>query len=182
MKGKLFLCLILLVFLTVTFAVSWKCFHKEYPKIIEYTPEQEISDEQERQTVVTLYFVDKETKELFPEARLIDAKLLIENPGAVILELLLNGPKNEKLESIIPNGTKLNNLTVEKGVAIVDLSTEFIREIKLGAKEENKMVYSIVNTLVELSEIDSIKILIDGHENTKFDDGEVNFKNIFTKK
>ncbi len=177
MKGKLFLLIIILI---VLIAFSLKFFYKEEKIIDEYTPQEEISEEQERLTIVTLYFLNKETNELFPEPRQIDAKLLIEKPEAVIFKLLLEGPKNEKLESIIPKGTKLNSISIENGTAIVDLSTEFIRGIELGEDMENKIIYSIVNSLIELSEIDSVKILIDGHEGTKFDDGAVDFKNVFT--
>ena len=37
----------------------------------EYTPQEEISEEQSRQTIVSLYFKSKENQELIPEARLI---------------------------------------------------------------------------------------------------------------
>lgn len=66
-------------------------------------------------------------------------------------------------------------------MAIVDLSEEFIKDIKLGAEEESKIVYSIVNTLVELTEIESVKILINGKENMEFADGAIKFDQPFVK-
>ena len=66
-------------------------------------------------------------------------------------------------------------------MALVDLTEEFINGIQLGAEEESKIVYSIVNTLVELTEIDSVKILIDGREGVAFADGAINFKNAFVR-
>ena len=44
-------------------------------EITEYTPQEEISDEQMRQTIVSLYFKNKDKNELLQEARLIDVKL-----------------------------------------------------------------------------------------------------------
>ncbi len=147
----------------------------------EYVPQEEISEEQERQTLVTLYFQNKETKMLMPEARLIDAKKLIDNPYETLINLLLDGPKNEKLQSIIPTGTKLNKVIIQGNIAVVDLSENFVKEIKAGAEEESKIVYSIVNTLVELTEIDGVKILINGKESEGFPDGAIKFDEAFVK-
>ena len=116
-----------------------------------------------------------------PEARLIDAKLLTQNPYATLVGLLINGPKNDKLESVIPAGTRLNKVEVQKDMAIVDLSEEFIKGVSKGAEEESKIVYSIVNTLVELTEIESVKILIDGKEGLCFEDGQIDFKSPFVR-
>ena len=50
-----------------------------------------------------------------------------------------------------------------------------------GTEEESKIVYSIVNTLVELTEIESVKILIDGKEGLCFEDGQIDFKSPFVR-
>ena len=183
MKGKtFFICFFWIALILFAICFMFQFFTKdEIIEFEEYIPEEEISEEQERQTLVTLYFQDKESKVIMPEARLIDVKKLINNPCEVLINLLLEGPKNEKFTSVIPKGTKLNDVTVQGNMAIVDFSTDFIREIKLGAVEENKIVYSIVNTLTELSEIESVKILIDGHEGTAFDDKAIDFKNPFVR-
>ncbi len=172
---------ILLMAIIATIFLIFYLADSEESKFTEYTPQEEISSKQERQTLVTLYFKNKETKMLMPEARLIDAKLLVENPYATLVGLLINGPKNEKLQPIIPEGTRLNSVKVSGDMAIVDLSSEFINNIKLGAEEESKIVYSIVNTLVELTEINSVKFLIDGKENESFEDGAISFKDPFVR-
>ncbi len=179
-KKKFFLVLIILF---VILFVIWFFIKKNTNKqeFIEYTPQQEISEEQERKCLVSLYFRNKETKMLMPEARLIDAKTLIENPYYTLINLLIEGPKNEKLESALPQGTKLNNVKIEQDMVIVDLSKEFIKNTNLGAEEESKIIYSIVNTLTELTEVNSVKILIDGEEGKEFEDGEINFKQPFAR-
>ena len=80
---------------------------EEQQIVEEYTPEEEISEEQSRQTIVSLYFTNKETKELEPEARLIDIKEILENPYEKIVNLLIEGPKDENKEAIFPENTKL---------------------------------------------------------------------------
>lgn len=182
MKKKVFLFIFMAIFIIGVGIFLWQYFKEdEQINFTEYTPQEEISEEQARQSLVTLYFLSEENKTLMPEARLIDAKLLATNPYFTLVSLLINGPKNEKLKTAIPQGTKLNKVVVEKDMAIVDLSEEFIKNIKLGAEEESKIVYSIVNTLVELTEIESVKILINGEENMAFEDGAIKFDQPFVR-
>ena len=42
-------------------------------------------------------------------------------------------------------------------------------------------MYSIVNTLCELTEVNKIKILINGEENKSFKDEKIKFDVLFTK-
>ncbi len=67
--------------------------NKTQNEIKEYTPEQEITDEQSRQTIVSLFFVDRETGQLVPEARLVDIKELVNLPYEKLANLLIEGPK-----------------------------------------------------------------------------------------
>ncbi len=136
----------------------------------EYTPEEEITEEQSRQTIVSLYFVEKETKELMPEARLIDIKELINNPYEKIMILLMEGPKNEKGEKFIPDGTKVLKTYMEDDCLTLDLSSEFLNYDKTNEKTKDNIVKCIVNTMTELTEVNSLKILIDGNQNDEFNE------------
>lgn len=147
--------------------------------INEIVPQEEISDNQLRQTIITLYFMNKETGELEPEARQIDAKLLLENPYEIILNKLLEGPKNDNLIGIIPEGTKINKIEIKDEIVYIDFSDNFINEQTLGEKQEKLIINSILKTLIELNEVNGIKILINGKENLGFPDNEVNFNEIF---
>lgn len=69
---------------------------------MEYTPEEEIDVAGLRQTVVSLYFNQKDTNTLIPEARRVDVKDLTKNPYEMLTKLLIDGPKNEGLEKVIP--------------------------------------------------------------------------------
>ncbi len=134
----------------------------------EYTPEEEITSEQLRQTIVSLYFPEKETKELTPEARLVDIKELINNPYEKLMNLLMEGPKNDKLEKIIPEGTKILRIYMENDCLIIDMSSEFLNYNKEDKKVKNNIINSIVNTMTELTEVNQVKILINGNENEEF--------------
>ena len=136
---------------------------------IEYVPEEEISDEQLRQTKLTLYF--KNGENIVPEIRKIDVKQLLD-PYMTVINMLIEGPKNNNFEKIIPEGTKINNIKKEKDMLIVDFSNELIDNIKQES-DKKLIIKSIVNSLTEYVEINKIKILINGDENT--------FNNIYEK-
>ena len=132
-------------------------------------PEQEISEEQMRQTGVVLHFEDKESQQLVEEERKVDAKDLIDNPYLYVVNLLISGPKDERLQNPIPEGTKVNKVELKGDCAYVDLSKEFLNNSGMNP------IYAVVNTLTELKEVNSVKILIDGEE-------QDNMKEAFVRK
>lgn len=155
--------------------------NKEETIYDEYIPQEEITGEQLRQTVITLYFLDPETNELTPEARQIDAKELIDNPYELLVNLLMEGPKNEKLLKLIPENTKLNSAQIKDNILYIDFSEDFIKEQNLGKEQEELIVKSIINTVTELTEINKVAILIEGKEDKGYPDGELMFNKIFIR-
>ena len=139
----------------------------------DYTPQEEISEEQMRQTKVILFFANSETGELESETKIVDANLLINEPYKEIMQWLIKGPQSSNLKKLIPEGTILHDIKIEKNCAIINLSNEFLNY----ETEENKLkiINSIVNTLTNLKEINSIKFLINGAENEKL--SEIYLKN-----
>lgn len=155
--------------------------HKKEENIIieEYTPQEEITDEQLRQTNVTLYFYDDSINDLATEIIKIDSKKLLEKPEKQLIEFLIEGPKDENLTKLIPENTKLLNTEIKKDILYIDFSEEFI-DVDAGMEQEKLIIDSILKTVSQLTEINGIKILINGQENQKFKDSELNFENIFT--
>ena len=175
-KMLIILFCIFAISLVVFFVIKSKNKENAYEDI---EPEQEILEKQERQTIVSLYFINKTTRSLEPEARLIDVKNLVENPYGELINLLLGESKNDNLESAIPNGTILLGAEMSGNTLIINFSEEFINNHRGGKDEEEKTIESLVNTLTELTEVNEIKILINGEENREFKDKEVNLKNVF---
>ena len=139
----------------------------------DYTPEEEISDSQTRQTKIILYFENIETGELETEIKLIDANLLIKNPYKELIDLLIKGPQSSNLKKLIPDGTKLNDVNIEKNCAIINFSEEFLNYE--NEEKKLKIINSIVNTLTNLKEINSVSFLINGEKNEKLN--EIYLKN-----
>lgn len=186
-KNKKTIILIVVLLIFIGFIIFWVMSNKEpeannnETDFTEYTPQEEISNTQLRQTLVTLYFKNKETGDITPEARMIDSKILLNNPYNELINLLIEGPRNESLEKLIPKETKLNNVNIQKGIVYIDFSEEFTNVENLGAEEENKIICSIVNTLTELTEVSGIKILINGEENKGFSDEGLKFNETFVR-
>ena len=65
---------------------------------------------------------------------------------------------------------------------VIDFFEGFIKNHSGGLDEESKTVYSIVNTLTELIEVDGVKILINGEEGKAFLDEAISFKEVFVRK
>jgi len=142
-------------------------------KYQDYTPQEEISEEQMRQTKVVLFFANNETGELESEIKIVDANSLIKEPYKEIFNMLMNGPQSSNLKKLIPEGTALHDIKLEKSCVVINVSNEFLNY----ETEENKfkIINSIVNTLTNLKEIDSVKFLINGEQNENL--AEVYLKN-----
>ena len=123
-----------------------------------YTPEQEISDEQLRQASITLYFLDKETNELKSQNKMIDSNELLKNPYKTIVQKLLEGPSSDSFVSVFPENTKLIDANLVDNCVILNFSEE-LRNFKDDNQKFN-IINSILNSLAQLNEVNSIKFLI----------------------
>lgn len=177
----IFIILILLIIIGLCFYYFINKSNHSSNKMTEYTPQEEMSDDEIRKTIVSIYFKNIETNTLVPESVCIDVKELAENPYMKLLSLLAIGPTNDKLECPLPEGTKINNAYLKGNTVYVDFSSEFVNNAPSGIEEEGLIVYSIVNTLTELNEVSSVKILINGEENLSFSDNGMNFKEEFVR-
>ena len=168
MKKRIIIFVVLLLFLLGGYFLAANFWSEEKEEQIydEYIPQEEISEAQYRETIVNLYFLNKDSKEIMAEAIAIDARELSTNPYKKLIELLINGPKNEKLERVIPEGTIVYDAAIEAGCVVINLSKEMLN---FGEDEvlKNNIINSIYQTLTELTEVNSIRFLIDGEEVSK---------------
>lgn len=179
MKNKkiilIFIITFIFIFITGSVVLNYVKKIKKNEKNNEIIPEEEISDNQLRETIVTLYFVDKELDVLKPEGRLVNVKDILNSPYNFLLQLLIDGPKNEKLKKIIPEETKLLNVKLENDLLILDFSEDFLKYN--NENEKNNIIYSIVNTLTELKEVNRIKIIINGNDSDEFKESYIRKNN-----
>lgn len=128
----------------------------------EYIPESEVEESQLRNTIVTLYYIDKETGDLAKENRLIDSKDLLKNPYKSLLEMLCLDPESVKNEKIIAEKTDIIDVKLEKGVAIINFNKKFLEGIESEKIQSRKK--AIYQTLTSLTEVSDVKILVEGTE------------------
>ena len=79
----------------------------------------------------------------------------------VIAELIRGPQDNEHVKTVPPNA-KLRDLWIEDGIAYVDFSREFQSEHWGGSAGDTFTLFSIVNSLTELPNIEAVYFLIEG--------------------
>lgn len=89
-----------------------------------------------------------------------------DNIKMIINELSINNKKYLPLKGIIPSNTKLNNIDLNDNTLTIDFSNDLL---KVNKHLEEKVIESIVYSLLELKEIDNVKINIDGKQLTKLE-------------
>lgn len=140
--------------------------YKEKPVVIKEVPYQEEKKE-EVQTVtgemieVNLYFSDSQAMYLVSEKRKIPPTTSLAKQ--VVIELI-KGPASSDLYSTIPEGTRVNEVYIADDIVYVDLSEEVFKNHPGGSSGELMTVYSIVNSLTEISPIKGVQILVEGNE------------------
>lgn len=124
----------------------------------------DIAPEKINYRTMTLYFTDSKGEYLYGEQRLLELKQS-QDIEYQIVEQLLSGPENANLVSPIPSSTKLINTTTENGICYVNLSSAFLN--KGSSSGVNKLqIYSIVNSLTALDNVDQVQFYIDGQKVT----------------
>lgn len=79
-----------------------------------------------------------------------------------VMEELLRGPNDPELHSAIPEGTELLSCRTEGGVCTVDLGAAFLENKPTTALGERLAVWSIVNSLTALADVESVQLLCQG--------------------
>jgi germination protein M len=109
---------------------------------------------------VILYFVNESEAAIVPVTKYIGGTA----DAYAAMNEFVRGPGRHGLKSLLPDGTKLLNVEVDKaGVATVEFSPEFAT-IEADADREAKLIKCIVFTLRQFDNIDEVRILVDGEE------------------
>lgn len=113
-------------------------------------------------STIVLYFANKKGNGLVQETQEVhhSSNISLEK---LVMEHLLEGPKSKNAQSAIPEGTKLVGVSVLDGVCYVNLDDAFRNQNY--SIEEPVVIYSIVDSLSEISTINKVQISVNG--NTK---------------
>lgn len=107
----------------------------------------------------TLYFANTEKTQLVPVQVEVEAEDYYTSEQ-LVLETLLQGPTEEGCVSAIPKNTKIKQIVTKDSICYVDLSSEFMNYQKDMPAELT--VYSIVNSLAELTNVSKVIFTVEG--------------------
>lgn len=113
------------------------------------------------QVTVKLYFSDENGRYLAEETRDGFSEPEEDLP-AYILQQLLNGPADSDHLTALPEGTSLLGVQLNNGQCVVNFSEEFLLNRPQNYAQARMAVLSVVNSLTELSEIESVRMLCAG--------------------
>jgi len=102
-----------------------------------------------------------EEKKLVSEKRTINAGSP-DNAVRNAIQELLKGPSKSYHFPVIPAGTKLLDVEIYENIAKIDLSQEFLENSLDTRILDEYIIYSIVNTLTEIPEIEGVIFYIEG--------------------
>ena len=116
---------------------------------------------------LTLYFADADGTALVKATRDVEYNTSIP-AEKLIVEQLIAGTEAGRLRSTINPQTKIINVTVKDGICYVNLDSAFL-SVPDGIKPE-VMLYSVVDSLVELPGIQKVQFAVDGESNIALSD------------
>jgi spore germination protein GerM len=130
------------------------------------------NEENIRVVQIALYFKDNNTQKLDKEYRFVNIEDVKVDVAGTIMKELTNGPTYENLVATMPTGTKVNNIEIKNNQIILDVSKEFMDNKSSNLEDQTLTIFSVVNSLTEIKEIDQVRFLVDGKEVEKY--GDVN--------
>lgn len=117
---------------------------------------------------MTLYFTDIEADKLVPEERTVyyNSNVPFEK---VVVEQLVKGPKKVENMSTLPPEMNILSVTIQDGICYVALDNSFknLMEMTNNTLKSELAVYSIVNSLAEVCQVDKVQISINGKTNVE---------------
>ena len=111
-----------------------------------------------------LYFASEDGQKLVEKVETVTYNGNI-SMDRLVVDNIISGPKGTDAFSTINPSTVVNSVTTQDGICYVNLSEDFLNKITNVTDEV--MIYSIVNSLTELGNINKVQILIDGEMNIR---------------
>lgn len=115
--------------------------------------------QQEQGTAYAVYYLNREEgaeNALASEKRTLPQDT---QPVEGLLQLLLTEPQSEVLEKAIPDGVRVRKWSIHNGLLTVDFSSAYA---SLSGIDLTLADYSVVLTLTQLEEVDTVMITVDG--------------------
>ncbi|MCR5747532.1 MAG: GerMN domain-containing protein, partial [Lachnospiraceae bacterium] len=117
-----------------------------------------------------LYFANEAGDKLVPVYRSVvyNSNISMER---LALEQLISGPNTDICYPTIAKDCKINSISVRDGVCYIDFDAALLNN-QYNITEEVAL-YSVVNTIVELSEVNKVSFSVNGESTFKFKDATI---------
>jgi germination protein M len=124
----------------------------------------------ENRVTLRLYFANEAGDGLIAVNRELTHNADVSNVSMekLVVEQLIGGPVNDETYPTINPDTKLVNSTVKDGICYLTFDSTFVTAVNNVTTDVT--IYSIVNSLVELSNINKVQFAIEGNKDGKFRD------------
>lgn len=120
----------------------------------------------DEQTMLTLYFASEDGNELVKVTRNVTYSSNISMDKLVMEQLLLGPSENEKGYPVLNDADKIISVTTLDGTCYVNLDQNFLTS---GENLSNDVaIYSIVDSLIELGNINKVQFSIDGNSDVMY--------------
>ncbi len=123
-----------------------------------------------------LYFASEDGRSLVEKVESVTYNGNI-STDRLIVDNIVRGPRSTDAFATVNPETRVNSVTTQDGVCYVNLSKDFLNKITNVTDEV--MVYSIVNSLTDLTNINKVQILIDGDMNVSL--GEFDLSKMYER-
>lgn len=126
--------------------------------------------EEDTKVTLRLYFANEQGDGLIAVNRELSHNADISNVSMekVVLEQLIKGPANDETFPTINPDTKIVSVTVKDGACYINFDSAF--ETAINNVTTDVTIYSIVNSLSELSNINKVQFSIEGDGDSRFRD------------
>lgn len=118
-------------------------------------------------TELTLYFANEAGDALVKETRTV-MRSTNTSMERLIIEQLIAGPETEGAYPTIPSNVKLLSISINDSVCSINLDAAFLNNTL--PVQNDIPIYSIVNSLLELSTVNRVQIRINGSQDAMFRD------------
>ncbi len=163
----------------IEFYVAGQPLKKTNDKVVGAMKDTDfIDDSSAENVVVNIYFANEDGDKMVSSILIItsyDGNISIEK---LILNQLIKGPIEKNMKKALPEGTELLNVRTKDGVCYVDFNEKFLEKVE-GVKPE-VVIYSVVNSLVQLNTINKVQFTING-QNKKIYREDIPFSSSFER-
>lgn len=125
-----------------------------------------------------LYFADEDGTGLVEENRrnvVYSSNIALEK---LVVEKIIEGPVSEGAYPTVNPSTKIVSVTIKDGICYVNLDEAFLSQQYTTSAEVT--IYSLTNSLVELSNVNKVQISINGETNVLYRE-KINLSDVFER-